>query len=377
MSVIIKPLKPTRSELLQYIKFAIDLYKGNNCYVPPLIIDEIATLSPKKNPAFDVCRAQSFMAYKDGRPVGRITGIINDVVNRKNNVKELRFGFVDFIDDSEVTDALFKAVENWGKDNGMDTIIGPLGFSDMDHEGMLIDGFNEVGTMATIYNYPYYVDHMVRLGFEKDIDWVEYRMVVPDALPEKYARVAQIVKTKFNLRSVPLTSRKTVKEKYGKPLFKLINEAYDNLYGFSPLTDKQIDYYVDQYLGLIRLDCVSVIVDKNDEIVAVGISMPSLSEGLIKSRGKLFPTGWVHLLKALKGKTDVVDLLLVAVKPEYQNKGVNALIFADLVPAFIAAGYKAAESNPELEGNESVQKQWEYFERRQHRKRRAWRKKIE
>lgn len=377
MSVTIKPLKPTRSELLQYIKFAIDLYKGNNCYVPPLIIDEIATLSPKKNPAFDVCRAQSFMAYKDGKPVGRVTGIINDVVNRKNNVKELRFGFVDFIDDAEVTDALFKAVESWGKDNGMDTIVGPLGFSDMDHEGMLIEGFNEVGTMATIYNYPYYVDHMVRMGFEKEIDWVEYRMIVPEALPEKYARVAQIVKNKYHLRSVPLTSRKTVKEKYGKPLFKLINEAYDDLYGFSPLTDKQIDYYVDQYLGLIRLDCVSVIVDENDEIVAVGISMPSLSEGLIKSRGKLFPTGWVHLLKALKGKTDVVDLLLVAVKPEYQNKGVNALIFADLVPAFIAAGYKAAESNPELEGNESVQKQWEYFERRQHRKRRAWRKKIE
>ena len=317
------------------------------------------------------------MAYRDGKPVGRITGIINDLVNHKNNVKELRFGFVDFIDDAEVTDALFKAVENWGKSNGMDTVIGPLGFSDMDHEGMLIEGFDEVGTMATIYNYPYYADHMVRMGFEKDIDWVEYRLTVPDALPEKYGRIAQIVKNKYNLRSVPLTSRKKVKEQYGKALFKLINEAYDNLYGFSPLTEKQIDYYVDQYLGLIRLDCVSVIVDQNDEIVAVGISMPSLSEGLIKSRGKLFPTGWIHLLKALKGKTDVVDLLLVAVKPEYQNKGVNALIFADLVPAFIAAGYKEAESNPELEGNESVQKQWEYFTRRQHRKRRAWRKKID
>lgn len=376
MSITITPLKPTRRELLRYVKFPIELYKDNKCYVPPLIIDEIGTLSPTKNPAFDVCRAQSFMAYRDGKPVGRITGIINDVVNRKNNVREVRFGFVDFIDDAEVTGALFKAIEDWGKSNGMETIVGPLGFSDMDHEGMLIDGFDEVGTMATIYNFPYYVDHMVRMGFEKEIDWVEYRMTVPEALPEKYGRVAQIVKTKYNLRSIPLTSRKTVKEQYGKALFKLINEAYDDLYGFSPLTDKQIDYYVDQYLGLIRLDCVSVIVDKNDEIVAVGITMPSLSEGLIKSRGKLFPTGWIHLLKALKGKTDVVDLLLVAVKPEYQNKGVNALIFADLVPAFIAAGYKAAESNPELEGNESVQKQWEYFERRQHRKRRAWRKKI-
>lgn len=376
MSVSIKALKPTRSELLAYVKFAINLYKDNDCYVPPLILDEIATLSPAKNPAFDVCRAQSFMAYRDGRPVGRITAIINDVVNSRTGAKDMRFGFVDFIDDAEVSDALFAAAEQWGKEQGMDSIVGPLGFSDMDHEGMLIDGFDEVGTMATIYNYPYYVSHMERMGFEKDIDWVEYRMKVPDALPEKYGRVAEIVKKKFNLRSIPLTSRKTVKAKYGRPLFKLINEAYDQLYGFSPLTERQIDYYVDQYLDLIRLDCVSVIVDANDEIVAVGISMPSLSEGLIKSRGKLFPTGWYHLLKALKGKTDVVDLLLVAVKPEYQNKGVNALIFADLVPAFIAAGYKAAESNPELEGNESVQKQWEYFERRQHRKRRAWRKKI-
>ncbi len=376
MSVKIQALKPTRSELLKYVKFGIDLYKGNDCYVPPLVIDEIATLSPKKNPAFDVCRAQSFMAYRDGKPVGRITAIINDAANRKDNANVVRFGFVDFIDDNEVVDALFKAAADWGKSNGMDTIIGPLGFSDMDHEGMLTEGYDQIGTMATIYNYPYYVDHMKRMGFEKDVDWVEYRIKIPEAIPEKHARIAQIVKTKYKLKSVPLTSRKVVKERYGKPLFQLINEAYADLYGFSPLTDRQIEAYVDQYLGLIRLDCVSLIVDENDNIVAVGISMPSLSQGLIKSRGKLFPTGWIHLLKALKGKSDVVDLLLVAVKPEYQSKGVNALIFADLIPAFIAAGYKEAESNPELEGNENVQKQWEYFERRQHRKRRSWRKKI-
>ncbi len=376
MSVKIQALKPTRSELLKYVKFGIDLYKGNDCYVPPLVIDEIATLSPKKNPAFDVCRAQSFMAYRDGKPVGRITAIINDAANRKDNANVVRFGFVDFIDDNEVVDALFKAAADWGKSNGMDTIIGPLGFSDMDHEGMLTEGYDQIGTMATIYNYPYYVDHMKRMGFEKDVDWVEYRIKIPEAIPEKHARIAQIVKTKYKLKSVPLTSRKVVKERYGKPLFQLINEAYADLYGFSPLTDRQIEAYVDQYLGLIRLDCVSLIVDENDNIVAVGISMPSLSQGLIKSRGKLFPTGWIHLLKALKGKSDVVDLLLVAVKPEYQSKGVNALIFADLIPAFIAAGYKEAESNPELEGNENVQKQWEYFERRQHRKSRSWRKKI-
>lgn len=376
MSVVIKALKPTRNELLKYVKFGIDLYKDNPYHVPPLVIDEIGTLSPDKNPAFDICTAQSFMAYQDGKPVGRITAIINDAVNKKNGTKELRFGFVDFIDDTEVVDALFNAAADWGRSHGMNSMIGPLGFSDMDHEGMLIDGFDQIGTMATIYNYPYYVNHMKRMGFQKDVDWVEYRITIPEKIPDKYARIAQIVKTKYNLRSIPLTSRKTVKEKYGQKLFRLINDSYADLYGFSPLTDRQIDYYVDQYLGIIRLDCVSVIVDQNDDIVAVGISMPSLSKGLQKSRGKLFPTGWVHLLRALKGNADVVDLLLVAVKPEYQSKGVNALIFTDLIPAFISAGYKEAESNPELEGNENVQKQWEYFDRRQHRKRRAWRKAI-
>ena len=376
MSVTIKPLQPTRSELLKYVKFGINLYKDNPYHVPPLVIDEIETLSPKKNPAFDVCRAQSFMAYRDGKPVGRITAIINDAVNQKDNSKIVRFGFMDFINDNEVVDALFKAVEDWGRERCMNSIVGPLGFSDMDHEGMLIDGFDQIGTMATIYNYPYYVSHMERMGFVKDVDWVEYRLKVPDGIPEKHARIAQIVKAKYHLRSVPLTSRKTVKEKYGQKLFKLINEAYADLYGFSPLTSRQIDYYVDQYLGIIRLECVSVIVDENDDIVAVGISMPSLSKALQKSRGKLFPTGWIHLLGALKENTDVVDLLLVAVKPEYQSKGVNALIFADLIPAFIKAGYKEAESNPELEINDNVQKQWDYFERRQHRKRRAWRKDI-
>lgn len=376
MSVVIKALKPTRSELLKYVRFGIDLYKNNSCHVPPLVIDEIGTLSPDKNPAFDICTAQSFMAYCDNKPVGRITAIINNAVNKKNSTKELRFGFVDFIDDKEVVDALFKAAEDWGRNNGMDTMVGPLGFSDMDHEGMLIEGFDQIGTMATIYNYPYYVNHMERMGFQKDVDWVEYRITIPEKIPDKYARIAQIVKNKYNLRSIPLTSRKTVKEKYGQKLFRLINDSYADLYGFSPLTDRQIDYYVNQYLGIIRLDCVSVIVDEKDDIVAVGISMPSLSKGLQKSRGKLFPTGWIHLLRALKGNADVVDLLLVAVKPEYQSKGVNALIFTDLIPAFIAAGYKEAESNPELEGNENVQKQWEYFDRRQHRKRRAWRKAI-
>lgn len=376
MSVTIKALQPTRRELKEYIRFGNDLYKGNSCFVPPLIMDEMATLMPGKNPAYEHCRSQFFMAYRNGKPVGRIAAIINDLVNEKNGTHDLRFGWVDFIDDAEVVDALFDAAYQWGRQHGCDTIVGPMGFSDLDHEGMLIDGFDEMGTMATIYNYPYYKDHMERLGFVKDVDWVEYRIKIPEAIPEKHKRIADIVARKYELRSVKYTDRNKLRDNYGKALFELINEAYADLYGYSPLTKKEIDHYIKEYLGFLRLDDISIIVDKNDELVAVGISMPSLSQALRRSGGRLFPFGWYHLLRAIRGNVDVVDLLLIAVKPEYQSKGVNALLFADLIPAYNANGYKYAESNLELEGNENVQRQWEYFERRQHRRRRAWRRPL-
>lgn len=376
MSVTIKALQPTRREIKEYIRFGNDLYKGNSCYVPPLIMDEIATLMPGKNPAYEHCRSQFFMAYRDGKPVGRIAALINDLVNEKNGTHDLRFGWVDFIDDAEVVDALFEAAYKWGRQQGCDSIVGPMGFSDLDHEGMLIDGFDEMGTMATIYNYPYYKDHMERMGYVKDADWVEYRIKIPEAIPEKHKRIADIVARKYELRSVKYTDRNKLRDDYGKALFELINEAYDNLYGYSPLTQKQIDHYIKEYLGILRLEDISIIVDKNDELVAVGISMPSLSQALRRSGGRLFPFGWYHLLRAIRGNVDVVDLLLVAVKPEYQSKGVNALLFADLIPAYNANGYKFAESNLELEGNENVQRQWEYFERRLHRRRRAWRRPL-
>ena len=376
MAVTIKSLRPTFSELYRYVKFGIDLYKGNPCFVPPLILDEIQTLNPKTNPAFDHCQAQSFMAYRDGKPVGRITAIINTLVNEKNGEQTLRFGFVDFIDDDEVVDALFDAAITWGKERGCTAIVGPMGFSDMDHEGMLIEGFDEMGTMATIYNHDYYPRQMQRLGFAKDVDWIEYRMTVPDKVPDKYMRIADIVQRKYDLQIRKYTSRKKIKREYGHALFELINEAYADLYGFSPLTPRQIDYYISQYIPVLRLRDVSVITKRDGELVAVGISMPSLSKALRHSGGHMLPTGWYHLLRAIRGHSDVVDLLLVAVKPEYQNKGVNALLFSDLLPGYIENGYKFAESNVELEGNESVQKQWEYFERRQHRRRRAFKKQL-
>lgn len=376
MSIEVRAIKATKSEIKKYVQFGIDLYKGNDCYVPPLIFDEIDTLLPEKNPAFDFCQAQSFMAYRDGKPVGRITAIINNVVNERTGEKTMRFGWVDFIDDQEVVDALFKAAEDWGRKQGMTSIVGPMGFSDMDHEGMLTEGFNELGTMATIYNYAYYPKHMDRMGFKKDADWVEFRITIPEAIPDKYQRIADIVRRKFNLHTVKFTSRKKLKEKYGQALFDLINEAYDKLYGFSPLTQRQIDYYIKMYLGFLRLNDVSVIVDENENLVGLGITMPSFSRALQKSGGKLFPFGWWHILKAMKGKVDTVDLMLIAVAKEYLGKGVNALLFTDLIPGYIENGYKWAESNIELEDNSNVQKQWEYFDYRQHRRRRAYRKEL-
>jgi len=376
MSVFVHPIAPSSDQLHQYVQFGIDLYKGNDCYVPPLIMDEVGTLSPDVNPAFDFCDAQSFMAFRNGEPVGTITAIINKAYNEKTGEKLMRFGFVNFIDDQEVVDELFAAAEEWGRTRGMTEIVGPMGFSDMDHEGMLIEGFDELGTMATIYNYPYYPAHMERMGYEKDVDWIEFRMTVPEAIPEKHARIAEIVARKYGLSVKKYTSRSKIKKEYGHAIFELVNEAYADLYGFVPLTERQIDFYIKAYIGVLRLEDVCLVVDSEGKLVALGISMPSLSRALQKSKGKMFPFGWWHLLKAIRGNTDVVDLLLVAVKPEYQSRGVNALIFADLIPQYNKNGYKYAESNLELEGNENVQKQWEYFERRQHRRRRAFRKKL-
>lgn len=376
MEIEIVKVAPSRKELRRFIKFGFDLYKGNPYYVPPLISDDINTLLPSKNPAFEFCEAQSFMAYRAGKPVGRISAIINRQVNARTGSNDLRFGFVDFIDDEDVSRALFDAAAEWGRQRGMTSMVGPLGFSDMDHEGMLIEGFDEAGTMATIYNYPYYQRHMENLGFVKDADWVEFRMTVPDKVPDKYQRIADIVRKKYNLRNIKYTSRKKLKRDYGKALFDLINRAYDKLYGYSPLTPRQIDYYIDMYLGILRLEDVSIVVDSADRLVGVGISITSFSRALRKSGGRLFPFGWRHFIRPLRGKEDTVDLLLVAVDPEYLGKGVNALIFTDLLPVYIRSGYKFAESNPELEDNENVQKQWDYFEHRQHRRRRSFRKSI-
>lgn len=377
MAIEIREIPPVKKELLKFVHYPIDnLYKNNKYYVPALVLDEVGTLTPEQNPAFDFCESVYYMAYKDGRPVGRIAGIINNAVNEKMGEKDLRFGFVDFIDDKEVSSKLFDAVEKWGKARGMKRMVGPLGFTDMDPEGLLVEGYDQVGTMATIYNYPYYVDHIEALGFKKDNDWVEFKIYVPNAIPEKHQRISDIISRKYELQTIKYTSAKKIVRDYGQAIFNLVNEAYMDLYGYSPLTPKQIDHYIKMYVPILRLENVSLIIDKNRELVGVGIALPSMSKALINGRGRMFPTGWLQYLKALKGRNNVVDLMLVAIKPEYQSKGVNALLFTDLIPYFIKNGYEYAESNPELEENQKVQSQWQYFRTEQHKRRRAYIKDI-
>lgn len=374
--VEIREIPDTKSALKKFVKFPIELYKDNPYYVPDLVIDEIDTLRHDKNPAFEFCDSKYFMAYRDGNPVGRIAGILNNKVNERSGITSVRFGFVDFIDDEEVVDALFDAVKKWGKAKGATRMVGPLGFTDMDCEGMLTEGFDQLSTMATIYNFPYYNTHMKRLGFTKDAEWVEFKIMVPDVIPEKFQRISDIISRKYEVRNIHFHSKKELVARYGKQLFELINHAYDSLYGYSPLSPKQIEHYIKMYIPIVRLENLSLIVDKNDELIGLGLAMPSLSKALIKSRGRIFPTGWRHLLKALRGQNDIVDLLLVAVRHDYQSKGVNALLFTDLIPKFQANGYKMAETNPELLTNQRVQSQWQYFDTTLHKRRCSYAKNI-
>ena len=379
MAITIKKVT-TKRDLKRFIRFNYELYKGNAYSVPDLYDDMLNTFNRKKNAAFEFCEAEYFLAYKDGKLVGRVAAIINHRANQAWGKKDVRFGWIDldFTDDAEVSDALIRTVEQWGKERGMTDIVGPLGFTDMDAEGMLIEGFDQLGTMATIYNYPYYPQHMERMGFVKDADWVEFKIYIPDGIPDKHKRIADIIQRKYNLQIKKYTSAKKIAAEYGQAIFRLINEAYSQLYGYSALSQRQIDQYVKMYLPILDLRMVTLITDQNRELVAVGISMPSLSEALQKAHGRLLPFGWYHLLKALffKRRAKMLDLLLVAVKPEYQNKGVNALLFTDLIPVYQQLGFEYAESNPEMELNGKVQAQWEYFRTEQHKRRRAFRKPI-
>lgn len=379
-SIEIKKVE-SRYDLKKFIEFHYDLYEGNPYDVPNLYTDDVNTLRKDKNAAFEFCEAEYYMAFKDGNMVGRVAAIINHRANEKWQQKRVRFGWIDFIDDMEVSAALLKAVEDYGRDKGMTEMVGPLGFTDLDPEGMLTWGFDQLGTMPTIYNYEYYPKHMETLGgFEVDNKYMEYKLYVPDTVPEKYAKIAQMIQKRYNLHIKKLTRADIFKKGYGQKIFRLINETYKDLYGFSELTEKQINQYVEMYLPLADLNLITLVEDWNADkkLVGVGITIPSLSKALQKcKRGRMLPTGWWHLLRAIKyHKTNIVDLLLMGVLPEYRNKGTNALMFADLIPRYQEYGFEWGESQVEMETNEGVQSQWDALNPVMHKRRKCYVKKI-
>lgn len=367
----------SKKDMKIFVRFANRLYKGNPYYVPSMPFDDMGTFDPKQNGAFDFSEAELYLARRDGEVVGRVAAIINRKANEAWNVDQVRFGWFDFIDDIEVSSALLDAVIAFGRSRGMKQIVGPLGFTDFDPEGMLVEGFDRLSTMALIYNHPYYPEHMKKLGYVKETGWIENLITIPDSLPEKYIRVAEVVKERYDLKVRKFTRRQIRKEDYGRKFFKLINETYCVLYGFSLLSDKQIDKYVDLYLSLIDARMLTFIEDKDGNLIAAGVSIPSLSRALQKCNGEIFPFGWWHLLKAMfLKKPETLDLLLIGVEPEWQSKGVVALLFMDLFQTYRKLGFKYAETNAMLEDNVKIQSMFGPFEKELHKRRWIFGKEI-
>lgn len=380
-SVTIKKIT-TRKELKAFIRFNYELYKNCPYAVPDFLEDTLDTFTPKKNAAFDFCDVDYFLAYKDNEIAGRVAAIINHKANTTWNCKNARFGWIDFIDDIEVSRALLHAVETWAKEHQMEKVVGPLGFTDMDPEGMLTGGYDQLSTMSTTYNFPYYPQHLDQLGYQKEVDWVERKIRVPDkdhqAHMDKYFRVAEMSAKRYNLHIRKFKSMREIRKgNYGPKIFEVVNKGYAPLYGYSEMNERQINQYVNVYLPLIDLRLLTVVENEEGQMVAMGVGMPSLSKALQKAKSRLFPFGWFHLAKALFVKhSDILDLLLVAVIPEYQNKGVNAMLFADLIPISQKMGFKFAETHPQLETNDKSQGQWAYLDAEVHKQRRCYQKTL-
>lgn len=377
MSVEIRKVL-TRSQLKAFVNFPETLYRNNPYYVPPLVFDQMDTLDQKKGAAQEFCDSALYMAYRDGKPVGRVAAIVNHKANEQWNHKEVRFGWYDFIDDPEVSQALMDKVYEFGREHGMESVVGPLGFTDFDPEGMLVEGFDRLNTMALIYNYPYYNDHMVRMGFGKDTDWVEYKLFMEEKLPERLDRIARIVQQRTNVHVRKLTRKIIRKEGYGTKVFRLINECYKDLYNFTVLPDHMAKKYLDFYLSILDLRYLVMLENDKDELVAFGITMPSLARALQKSRGKLFPFGWWHLAKSMFIKHEEgIEMLLIGVRPDYQNTGINSLLFNYLFPFMQKQGVKWAETNAVLETNIKNQGQMEQFAHECVKRRRSYIKPLE
>lgn len=369
MQPVIKEVT-TFKELRTFIRYPLQLYKNNPYYVPTLFADDYETLRWDKNPAFDHCEAKYWLAYQDGKLVGRVAGIVNKLYKEHWGVNYGRFNWIDFIDDTDVSKALLETVEAWTKTFNVEAVHGPLGFTDMDREAMLVEGFDQLGTMVGFYNFPYYREHLERLGYVKAIDWVEYEITVPEEPVETITKVAEAAKKRSNLHLLKVKKKKEIL-KYAPQMFSVFNEAYKHLYGVVPLTEKQIALAIKQYFGMILPEFAPFVINEKDELVGFGITMPSFSHALQRSHGELFPFGFIHLLKAMK-KNDRADLYLIGVKEEYRGKGVNAILMDAILKTFQKNGIKKVESNPELENNSLVQTQWKYFEKRQHKRRRVF-----
>ena len=376
MSVTIKAVTSAK-DFKTFARFANKMYKGNKYYVPSMPLDDLATFSKDKNPAFEFSEAEFYLAYKNGEVVGRVAAIINHKANEAWKVKQVRFGWIDFIDDLEVSAALLDAVIEFGKKAGMTQIVGPLGFTDFDPEGMLVEGFDKLSTMALIYNHPYYPEHMKKHGYYKETGWLEYKITLPEVISERHKNIAESVMERYGLTIKKKTRRQIRKENYGQKIFKLINETYCVLYGYSLLSEKQIDQYVNMYLSLVDMDMLTFVENADGELIATGLTIPSLAAALQKCNGEIFPFGWWHLLKAMfLKKPDTLDLLLIGVRQDYQNKGVNALMIYDLVERFRRKGFKYAETNAMLETNDKILAMWTSFEKEQHKRRWIFGKEI-
>ena len=367
----------THRGLKKFVRFGNEFYKDCEHFCPQLIGEEMDVFDPKINPAHEVCEFVLFMAYRDKRAVGRIAGVINYAANEKWGVKKVRFGWIDFIDDQEVSFALLDAVAKWGKEKGMDCLNGPVGFTDFDHQGLLIEGYDYLAPMASLYNYPYYVRHMEAYGLEKEADWIEYQIYPQVELPERFSRMDKIVRERTHVRVDKVKNCKELVKKYGTQYMDVIDVAYQKLYNFQPLTDRQKKYYCDSYFPLLNFDFVTLVVSEKDEVVAVGVGMPDVSQALRKCKGRLLPFGWYHMQKALRAKQmEAFDLLIIAVRPDYQDRGLNAVIIADQHPYFIKYGIQRVETTSILETNSKNQSHWEMFPHKIHKRRRAYLKKI-
>ena len=374
MDIIIKEVT-TKKDLKKWLEFPNKLYKENEFFVPFLMSDEMETFSPNKNPAYAFCETKLFLAYKGEEIVGRIAGLINHAYNKKWDKNAVRFTRFDFIDDYEVSKALFDKVVAWGEKKGYTEIMGPIGFTDMDHEGMLIEGFEEFNLSITFYNHPYYIDHMERLGLKKDIDWFEYRINVPETLDPRFEKISNHIVKKNGYEVVTYNNRKVLYNDAFEA-FKIIDVAFSKLYGTVPLTPEVIKHAIDGYIPVVNLDYVCSIKDRNGNIIGFGVLVPSIAKALKKSDGKMLPFGVFRLLKALNGKNDTLEMFFVAVHPDYQVQGLPAILISTLAKKIIENGVKYCETGPMLETNTAVHSMWRHFDKRQHRRRRCYIKAI-